>query len=201
MIGYLKGRVLRSTLEKVLLDVGGVGYEVHVSLGTAQAVERAASKQAPVELFIHTHLREDGIALFGFSTEPELELFQLLISVTGIGPKLARTILSGAAPEDLIGAIFQGDVRRLQQAPGVGKKTAERIVLELSDKVGPLAARLPAASATAVPSTRDDLVSAMVNLGYRPADAEAAVRAALQDAPEAAFQDLLRLSLKRLSKA
>ena len=202
MIGYLKGTVLQSTPEVVLLDVGGVGYEVHIPLTTFYEVERAAAG-GPVALYIHTHLREDVLALFGFWTPLEKQLFEKLISVSGIGPRLARTILS-SPPEDLLRAVAEGDLAFLSRTPGVGKKTAERMVLELRDKVRDLAAGLPAVPGGERPVGRttetQDLVSALVNLGYKPAHAEEAVRGARQDAPDAAFHELLRLSLKRLAR-
>lgn len=200
MIGYLRGRPLSVTPERVLLDVGGVGYEVWVSRGTSVSVEQAG--EGPVELHVHTHLREDGIALFGFLTEVERQVFELLITVTGIGPKLARTILSGPSLGDLLNAIAAGDLARLTKTPGVGKKTAERVVLELGDKVKDLAAQVaPVGEAAGPPGSGENVVSALVNLGYKPADAEDAVRAARKNEPEADFHELLRLSLQRLSRA
>lgn len=199
MIGFLRGRLLESTPERVLLDVGGVGYEVHVSRPTYDALTALPPGQEP-SLFVHTHMREDGIALFGFSEEAEKRFFELLLGVTGIGPKLARNILSGSPLGELLAALVQGDTVRLSKTPGVGKKTAQRMILELKDKVQGLAAELPSA-APRPSSAADDLVSALTNLGYRPAEAERAVAEALREEPEAAFQDLLRSSLKRLSRA
>lgn len=195
MIGYLQGVVLQKSPEKVLLDVHGVGYEVFIPVSTYLAIERLAAG-APARLHIHTHVREDALALYGFATEREKELFEKLIAVGGIGPRLARVILSGMPPDDLLAALAAGDTARLSSIPGVGKKTAERMVLELKEKVQALAAELPARAAP----VGDDLVSALTNLGYKPAQAERAVAQARHDEPEGEFPELLRASLKRLSR-
>lgn len=196
MIGYLQGTLLRSTPERVLLDVHGVGYEVHIPLSTWYEIERRGADER-VRLHIHTQLREDGISLFGFWTEREKLLFERLIGVSGIGPRLARVVLSGMPPDDLLAAIAAGDVGRLSTIPGIGKKTAERMVLELKDKMRELAAELPEKAAPA----DQDVVSALVNLGYKGAQAERAVAEARRDRPGAAFHELLRASLNRLSRA
>jgi Holliday junction DNA helicase RuvA len=198
MIGYLQGNVLKATPERLLLDVQGVGYEVHIPLSTYYEIERRGGDPR-VALYIHTHLREDGIALFGFWTEREKLLFERLIGVGGIGPRLARVILSGMAPDDLLGAIAAGDTGRLSTIPGVGKKTAERMVLELRDKMRELAAELP--ERTAAAPADQDVVSALVNLGYKASQAERVVAEARRERPDAAFHDLLRASLTRLSRA
>ena len=195
MIGHLQGTVLRSSPERVLVDVQGVGYEVHIPLSTYYEIERAGPGGA-VRLFIHTHLREDGIALFGFWSEREKLLFEKLIAVSGIGPRLARVVLSGMAADDLLAALAAGDLGRLTTIPGIGRKTAERMVLELREKVRELAAELPGREAGA----DGDVVSALVNLGYKPAQAERAVAEARRDRPTAPFQELLRASLNRLSR-
>jgi Holliday junction DNA helicase RuvA len=198
MIGYLQGTLLRADPERLLLDVQGVGYEVNVPLSTWYEIEKRRSE--PIRLFIHTHMREDGIALFGFWTEREKALFEKLIGVNGIGPRLARVILSGMPPEDLLGAIARGDLGRLATIPGVGKKTAERMVLELREKMRELAAGLPEETAAAAPADHD-VVSALVNLGYKANLAERAVADVRREKPDAAFNDLLRASLNRLSRA
>ena len=196
MIGYLQGNLLKATTDRVLLDVQGVGYEVHIPLSTWYEIERRGTS-GRVALFIHTHMREDGIALFGFWTEREKLLFERLIGVGGIGPKLARAILSGMPPDDLLGALASGDLGRLATIPGVGRKTAERMVLELREKMRELAAEVPDKAAPA----DQDVVSALVNLGYKSSQAERAVAEVRRERPDAAFHDLLRASLNRLSRA
>ncbi len=183
--------------DRVLLEVGGVGYEVHIPLSTYYELERNGGGE--IALHVHTHVREDAIELFGFSTEREKRLFERLISVSGIGPRLARVILSGMVPADLVAALASGDVARLSTIPGIGRKTAERLVVELRDKMQELAAELPEAARASSAEDRD-LVAALVNLGYREKQAEEAVTRAREDHPEAVFQDLLRASLKRLAR-
>lgn len=197
MIGYLRGRLLSSSPEIIILDVGGVGYEVHVPLSTYYEVERAGA-DSDIGLYIRTHLRDDSLTLFGFWSERERLLFDKLLAVGGIGPKLARVILSGTPPDELIAAIAVGDIARLSRTPGVGKKTAERMVVELKDKVQELAAELPEAK----PVARDnDLIMALVSLGYKKRDAEAAAAAAEEELADAPFHELLRVSLSKLSRA
>jgi len=201
VIGYLRGKLRRSSPEKLLIDAGGVGYEVAVSLFTFSEIERrSAGTAAPeIELFVHTHVREDQLALYGFATEEERELFEQLITVSGIGPRLALTILSGLPAPDLLQAIAASDIPRLTRVPGVGKKTAERLVVELRDKLQALAKA--AAPAAAMPTTSDDdLVAALENLGYKRPHAERAVADARREAPQAAFHELLPLALRRLSR-
>ena len=196
MIGYLEGRPLKVGPEKVLLDVGGVGYEVHIPLSTFYEIERRGEGER-ISLYVHTHLREDGIALFGFWSEREKALFEKLIGVGGIGPRLARVILSGMPPDDLLAALAAGDLGRLASIPGIGKKTAERMVLELREKMRELAADLPEKPVAA----DGDVVSALVNLGYKSSLAERAVADVRRERPDAAFHELLRSSLNRLSRA
>jgi Holliday junction DNA helicase RuvA len=193
MIGHLRGTVIAATPERVLVDVQGVGYEVHIPLSAYYEIERSGTQ---VALFIHTHLRDDGIALFGFLTERDKALFEKLIAVSGIGPRLARVVLSGMPTDDLLAALAAGDLGRLATIPGIGRKTAERMVLELRDKIRDLAA---APSSKAAPADQD-VVSALVNLGYKPAQAERAVADARRDRPDLPFQDLLRASLTRLAR-
>lgn len=179
----------------MLLEVQGVGYAVHVPLSTFFELEKVGVG-AEVRLHVHTHIREDVLALYGFWSEREKHLFEKLIAVNGIGPRLAQVILSGMAPDDLLAALAGGDTARLTSIPGVGKKTAERMVVELRDRVQDLAAGLP----TRPEPAADDLVLALVNLGYKQAAAERAVAEARKEAPDAAFHELLRMSLKRLSR-
>lgn len=199
MIGYLQGRILSKDPERVVLDVGGVGYEVHVPVSTYYEIERQQAKgDGPVALHIHTHVREDTLALFGFWSEREKFLFEKLIGVSGIGPKLARVALSGMSPQELIGALTRKDAKALATIPGVGKKTAERMALELSDKVADLAEGLPEGAPT---TGGEDVVSALVNLGYKSSQAEKAVADARRELPAGDFPEVLRESLKRLSRA
>lgn len=195
MIGHLSGRILASTPDTVVLETGGVGYELHVPLSTFSEIERAGSRE--LSLFVHTHVREDAIELFGFWSRRERAIFRKLIAVSGIGPKLARVILSGMAPDDLLSALADGDAARLSTIPGIGKKTAERMVLELRDKVQDLASELPERP---VSREDDDLVQALVNLGYKEKDAKVAVERAREGAGEATFHELLPLALKSLSR-
>jgi Holliday junction DNA helicase RuvA len=196
MIAQLRGRLLALTPELAVVDVGGVGYGVSVPLSTYYELQRLAA-HAEVSLFVHTHVREDAIALYGFLTERERALFERLITVSGVGPRLARAILSGLPPEELLRALAAGDVGRLTRTPGVGKKTAERLVLELREK----AAELAAATSTAAPEPGDeDLLVALVNLGYRRGDAEKALADVRREREGAGVPELLRLSLKRLAR-
>jgi Holliday junction DNA helicase RuvA len=198
MIGFLEGRLIRSTPDRVLMDVGGVGYAVHVPLSTYYEIEKAAGA-GTVRLFIHTHVREDALALYGFATEREQALFEKLIAVSGIGPRLAQVVLSGMAPDDLLTAIGAGDVPRLTTIPGVGKKTAERMVVELRDRVRDLQATSDQKLSPTY-AADDELTTALINLGYKPALAERAVAHVRQEIPDATFPEQLRTALKRLSR-
>ena len=199
MIAYLRGQLLDKGADHVIIDVHGVGYRANVSQSTLAAMPAVG---ASTQLRIHTHVREDAIALFGFATEGEEELFHHLVSVTGVGPKLALTILSGMAPEELALALAQGELARLVKISGVGKKTAERLVMELSDKLKTSSLLAKKSIKPAKAKAGDDLLSALVNLGYRPVDAERAAAAAREQAPDATMEDLVRLSLQMLlSKA
>lgn len=201
MIGYLRGTLHRARPEVALLDVGGVGYELHISLNTFSELE-AAGQGSEVEVFVHTHVWSDGMALYGFTSERERSVFERLLGVSGIGPRLARVILSGMAPDDLVSALASRDVGRLTTIPGVGKKSAERMVLELKDKMDDLAAEVATRPAAPTAASEDrDLVSALVNLGYRQNHAEKAVGAAREEHPDAPFHDVLRAALRRLSRS
>ena len=195
MIARLKGTLVEKSPSRLIVDVGGVGYDVLVPLSTFYGLGEPGSA---VALRIHTHVREDIIALYGFASPLEQELFERLISISGIGPKLALSVLSGIDPAELVRAIRTQDVVRLTRIPGVGKKTAERIGLELKD-------RMPQAPQSAVPGTdegapqdrrRDDLLSAMTNLGYQRQVAEKAIDAALKKVPDAEFEQVLRAVLR-----
>ena len=193
MIAQLRGRLLRKEPQEVVVDVAGVGYRVTIPLSTFY---RLAEPGDEVVLLTHTHVREDALALFGFLTATEQALFERLIAVSGVGPKLAIAILSGIEPPDLVAALGSGDIARLTRIPGVGKKTAERLVLELRDKMKDLAAtRIEVPAAT---TAKDDLVSALVHLGYSRSEAERGVERALAEG-EGRFEELLRRTLRILS--
>jgi Holliday junction DNA helicase RuvA len=195
MIARLAGTLLEKHPGLLILEVGGVGYEVTVPLGTYRVVGEPGSR---AELHVHTHVREDTLALFGFATRLEKELFVRLIGVSGVGPKTAVALLSGLGALPLVEAVRQRDVRRLSSAPGIGRKTAERIALDLVDRLDALPAGLDAGAPV---GARDDLVSALVNLGYNArAASEAAAGALTGVSPEPPFEDLLRRALKSLSR-
>jgi Holliday junction DNA helicase RuvA len=194
MIGRLTGRLAARATDHVLLDVGGVGYFVHIPLSTFYELPETES---PASLWIHTHVREDTLALYGFLSERERALFQLLLSVAGIGPKVALTVLSGMPPSELVEALRKQDVRRLVAIPGVGKKTAERMVLELAEKVEKLGGEAPVGTPAAVAA--DDVVSALVNLGYRRSEAERSVETVARIGAPKEFGEYLKEALKRLT--
>lgn len=202
MIAYLSGKLLEKHANTVIVDVGGVGYEVSIPLSTFYELGDVGSA---VSLRIYTHVREDAIQLFGFNSNRERELYLRLLSVQGIGAKSGITMLSGMSADEIIMAIRTDDLARLTSIPGVGRKTAERLVIELRDKVGelakggesPLDVSRPTLPAEAV---FEDALSALVNLGYQKAAAEKAVKQAAQEGTEVTVQKLLRKSLQILAK-
>jgi holliday junction DNA helicase RuvA len=198
MIGQLRGRLADKRPNQILVDVGGVGYLVQVPLSSYAALGELHTE---VTLLIHTHVREDALALYGFVSAREKHLFELLISASGVGPSLALKILSGMNTEELVPAIRGGDLARLTKIPGVGRKTAERIVVELKDKLEAvvLEAAKPAVASPA--GIEADVISALVNLGYDPRAAESAVAEAKREASAGAagFEGLLRAALQALS--
>jgi Holliday junction DNA helicase RuvA len=201
MIALLRGQLLEKHPNRLIVDVQGVGYDVQVPVSTFY---QAGEPGQNVTLRIHTHVREDQLALFGFASMLEQQLFERLISVNGIGPKLALAVLSGIEPKELVAAVPQTDVARLTRIPGVGRKTAERITLELRDRL-PAIAELPTAGGAIVEeshgSVRDDVISALVNLGYQRPAVEKAVERVLKasDAPDG-FEETLRQALRHLSR-
>jgi Holliday junction DNA helicase RuvA len=200
VIAHLRGRILDKQPNRIVVDVNGVGYDVSVPLSTFYGLGDAGSE---IALRVHTHVREDALALFGFATRLEQDLFERLIGISGIGPKLALAVLSGIEPVELIRAIERGDLARLTAIPGVGKKTSERIVLELKDRLPrvELAAVGDAAAALdAPPLLRDDLLSALINLGYHRPLAEKAVEAAIKRTPDGDFERTLKQALRELAK-
>jgi Holliday junction DNA helicase RuvA len=199
MIAFLKGALAEKTANRLTVDVNGVGYDVLVPLSTFYVVGEIG---APVGLRIHTHVREDTIALYGFATTAEHDLFERLIAINGVGPKLALAVLSGIEPAELVRAVRSQDVARLTAIPGVGKKTAERIGLELKDRL-PASLTVDTAPAAAAPGDRlrDDLLSALINLGYHKPVAEKAIASVLQSTPGASFEQALRDVLRQMMKA
>lgn len=199
MIASLTGRIRRRGADYLVVDVSGVGYQVFVPLSTFHAIPDDGEE---VSLHIHTHVREDALSLFGFSTEAEKDMFLLLMGVSGIGPKLALTVLSSLHVQDLINAIGASDEAKLCAIAGIGKKTAARMVLELRDKIKNLAI-YPQASETArgeMSGTFDDAVSALINLGYKKPLAEEALKKAQQGRPDLAVEALIRDALGVLMK-
>lgn len=198
MIAHLGGKLLEKHANTAIVDVAGVGYEVAIPLSTFYELGEAGSD---VQLRVYTHVREDAIQLFGFRTLRERDLFLRLISVQGIGPKLGITILSGMSADEMIAAIRANNLARLTSIPGVGRKTAERLVIELRDKMGEIVAD-DKADSQPLPADAmfDDALSALVNLGYQRAAAEKAVKQAASDVADPSVQKLLRRSLQILAK-
>jgi holliday junction DNA helicase RuvA len=197
MIGFLRGRLVEKQPARVLVDVHGVGYEVHVPLSTFYQL---GDEGADVSLRIHTHVREDALQLYGFLTDAERQVFERLIGVSGIGPRLAIAVLSGMEAPDLVAAVEGGDAARLTKIPGVGRRTAERIVLELKDRLAPIGPAAPGARAAGGSRMRTDLVSALQNLGYHRPQAEKAVDAIVTSTPEITFEEALRSALRELAR-
>jgi Holliday junction DNA helicase RuvA len=186
LIAFLHGRILEKQPNRLIVDVSGVGYDVSVPLSTFYGLGEAGSE---ISLRVHTHVREEAIALFGFATRLEQDLFERLIAISGIGPKVALAVLSGIEPAELTRAIERADLARLTAIPGVGKKTAERIVLELKD-------RLPRAHAAPLA----DVLSALLNLGYHRPLAEKAVESAVRTTPDGNFERTLKQALRELAR-
>ena len=199
MIAFLRGRILDKHPNRIVVDVNGVGYELYVPLSTYYDVGEAGTE---ISLRVHTHVREDALQLYGFLTTLEQLLFERLIAISGIGPKLAIAVLSGIDSRELVASVQRADVARLTAIPGIGKKTAERIVLELKDRLRDVAPAV--AGAGDQPSSgdrlRDDLVSALENLGYHRPLAEKAVDAARARDGAAAFEDALKDALRELMR-
>jgi Holliday junction DNA helicase RuvA len=200
MIGQLKGQLLRKRPNMILVDVHGVGYEVFIPLTSFYDLPGEGSE---IVLKIHTHVREDALILFGFRTQREKDFFLKLISISGVGPRLAIAILSGAQVEELAQAIAEGNLARLTAIPGVGRKTAERLVLELKSQVTPflLPEQAEAARAGSRPTPlEEDVLSALINLGYPKASADKALSLVLRSAEcERTFEEVLRNTLRRLA--
>jgi holliday junction DNA helicase RuvA len=194
MIAHLRGRLIAKHPNQAIVEAAGVGYDLNITVPTFSDLP---SPGAEVALHIHTHVREDAIALYGFLRAEEKQLFEKLITVSGIGPKLAITILSGMATADMVGAIRGNDFARLTRIPGIGKKTAERMCVELRDKLEGFGAPQPVVSHSAV---EEDVISALSNLGFQRALAEKAVERAAQSAGRENFDAIFRAALGALSK-
>jgi Holliday junction DNA helicase RuvA len=206
MIAHLSGTLLFKQATSVIVDVSGVGYEVTIPLSTFYDLEDTGSN---VQLRIYTHVREDTLQLFGFKTARERELFLKLISVSGIGPKLGITLLSGMSADEMVASIRTNNLARLTLIPGVGRKTAERLIVELREKVAALSSaeleeELGAKPETSPESTEDtvraDALSALLNLGYQRSGAEKAIDAALSEGGDITVESVLRRSLKKLAR-
>ncbi len=196
MIGQLRGRLAEKRPNQVLVDVGGVGYLVQVPLSTYAALGELHTE---VTLLIHTHVREDALALYGFVSAREKHFFELLLSASGVGPTLALKILSGMSVEELVPAIRGSDLARLTRIPGVGRKTAERMVVELKDRLEAVAVEAQKPAGASPAGIEADVVSALVNLGYDGRAAESAVSEAKREAGTGNFEKLLRAALQSLS--
>ncbi len=195
MIAHLRGKLLAKHPNQAIVETAGVGYDVTITIPTFSDLPAAGNE---VALHIHTHVREDQIALYGFLKPAEKQLFEKLITVSGIGPKLAITILSGMPADEMTGAIRGNDIARLTRIPGIGKKTAERMVLELRDKLPPAGAEAPAAPA--ITAIEEDVVSALTNLGYQRPTAERALASAMKNEKNNTFEALFRNTLAALAK-
>ena len=207
MIAHLSGTLLSKHATSVILDVAGVGYEITIPLSTFYDLEDAGSK---VQLRIYTYVREDALQLYGFKSARERELFLRLISVSGVGPKLGITLLSGMSADEIISSIRTNNLARLTLVPGIGRKTAERLVVELRDKVASLAspeleeelgAEAGLSSTPSEDSVRSDALSALQNLGYQRSSAEKAVTSAIAEGGDLTVESILRTSLRKLAKA
>ncbi len=203
MIAFLTGKLLEKSANSVIVDVGGVGYEVAIPLSTFSEIGEVGEN---VELRVYTNVREDAIQLFGFRTQREKELYLKLISVQGVGAKSGITMLSGMSADEIVSALRTENLAKLTSIPGVGRKTAERLVIELRDKVGELStgvsagASMTAAAGVGAEGVYDDALSALVNLGYQKNAAEKALQQVRQDGAEPNVQKLLRAALQKLAK-
>lgn len=193
MIGYLTGKIVLAKPTQILLDVNGVGYEIKISINT---FERISGKKT-VSLHIYTNVKEDSISLFGFYSEAEKEMFELLISISGVGPKSALSLLSGISTNELKQAIINSNVERIIAVPGIGRKTAERLILELKNKVRDIKEE---GMIPTKPSLQKEAVAALTTLGYNLTGSEKAVNKILSELPDSSLEDLIKRSLKELNK-
>lgn len=195
MIGYLTGKIISKKPTKIILDVNGVGYLVNISISTFEKLADAET----ISLYTYLAVREDALDLFGFFTQSEKEMFELLISVSGIGPKLGQSILSGIQIDELNEALKTGNIARLTAIPGIGRKTAERLLVELRDKVASLALSFDS-KATGSFSIRNDAITALTNLGYNRANADRLVKNIVDSKPDISIEDLIKEALGSLNK-
>jgi holliday junction DNA helicase RuvA len=198
MIAQIRGRLIQKNPGSVVVETNGIGYQTYVSLMTFYELPDVGQD---VRLHTHTHVREDLLQLYGFSTLLEKELFQILIGVSGIGPKLALNILSGIPSQELVQSLSSGDISRLLSVPGIGRKTAERMILDLQEKASRLTSRIspPRAERRPAEVMNEDIVSALVNLGYKKGQAEKVVERIFRQTPEINLEDALKASLQILS--
>ncbi len=195
MIGFLRGKIISKKPTEVLIDVGGVGYAVNISLTT---YEKLGEVNSETELFTHLHVKENEFSLYGFSESEEKNVFLMLISVSGIGPKLALSVLSGIKTGDLIAAVRNQDLIRLKSIHGIGKKTAERLILELKDKIGSASEEEMQIEGGAY-SVKTDAVAALVSLGFTTKKAETLVNQILHDKTDVQLEEVIKEALKRAS--
>lgn len=197
MIGYLKGNIVNLAPTKLLLDVNGVGYNVFISLNT---FNKLTALPNPIAVFTHLSVRQDSMDLYGFFTTSEKEMFELLISVTGIGPKLALGILSGIQTDELKNAVSSGNIGRIKAVPGIGKKTAERLILELKDKMFNIKDEFISTGSSKTFEIKADAVAALNMLGYTPKFTEKVIKQILDENPDISLEELIKLSLSYLNK-
>lgn len=198
MLSYLTGKLTYKTPTEIVIDVNGVGYSLHISL---TSYEQLSSTNERVKVFTYLHVREDALQLFGFASESEREMFKFLISVSGIGPKIAQGMLSGMTADEMKSSIQVGDIAALTSLQGVGRKTAERLILELRDKIGKAEIELPSFAATSPQiKTRNDALNALMSLGYNRNTAENAIREVLKNNKDLPVEELIRQALRHTSK-
>ena len=193
MIGYLKGKIISAKPTELLLDVNGVGYQIRISINTFDKI----SGNESVSLFIHTNVREDSITLFGFYSEAEKEMFELLITINGVGPKSALSLLSGISTDEFKHAVTSGNIERIIAVPGIGRKTAERLILELKNKVGDIKEE---GITPTKPSLQKEAVAALTTLGYNLVGSEKAVNKILAESSDCSLEELIKNSLKELNR-
>ena len=192
MIGYLTGKIITAKPTQMILDVNGVGYEIRISINTFEKI----SGKSTISLHIYTNVKEDSITLFGFYSEAEKEMFELLISINGVGPKSALSLLSGISTDDLKQAIITSNIERMVAVPGIGRKTAERLILELKNKVRDIKEE---GVSSPKPSLQKEAVGALTTLGYNLASSEKSVNKILSEMPDCSLEELIKRSLKELN--